>query len=157
MKIRVLLVGKTAFPYLEEGIGIYSKRLDHYCDFSLEVIPDIRNAGTMDRTRLMQLESEELLKRIKPGDIVVVLDENGKQVNSEGFSLQLNKWMVSGNKNLVFIIGGAFGTDTRLKSRADFKLSVSSMTFSHQMIRLIFLEQLYRAFTIIKNEPYHHR
>jgi 23S rRNA (pseudouridine1915-N3)-methyltransferase len=111
----------------------------------------------MDRTRLMQLESEELLKRIKPGDIVVVLDENGKQVNSEGFSLQLNKWMVSGNKNLVFIIGGAFGTDTRLKSRADFKLSVSSMTFSHQMIRLIFLEQLYRAFTIIKNEPYHHR
>ncbi len=157
MKIRLLVIGKTSASYLEEGIGIYSGRLVHYSDFSIDVIADVRNAGALDKPKLLQLESQEIRKRIKPGDIVVLLDEKGKQISSEGFAKQLEKWMLAGNKNLVFVVGGAFGVDEALKKRSDFKMSLSSMTFSHQMVRLIFLEQLYRAFTILKNEPYHHR
>ena len=157
MKIRLLVIGKTSATYLEEGISVYSDRLDHYCDFTIEVISDIKNARSLDNSKLMKLESMEFLKRIKPGDITVLLDENGKQFSSDGFAKQLDKWAQTGNKNLFFIIGGAFGADEVLKERADFRLSLSSMTFSHQMVRMIFLEQLYRAFTILKNEKYHHR
>ena len=152
-----MVVGKTAFPYLENGCDVYKNRLIHYCDLTIEIIPDIRNAGSMDKIKLVQLESQEIRNRIKPGDYVVLLDENGKQLSSEGFSTQLNKWQLSGIKRIVFVIGGAFGTDEQLKLKSDLKLSLSMMTFSHQMIRLIFLEQLYRAFTILKNEQYHHR
>ena len=152
-----MVVGKTAFPYLEDGCDLYKNRLGHYCDFTFEIIPDIRNAGSMDKPKLIQLESKEIINRIKPGDFVVLLDENGKHMSSDGFAIQLNKWQLSGMKRIIFIIGGAFGADESLKIKADFKLSLSQMTFSHQMIRLIFLEQLYRAFTILKNEQYHHR
>lgn len=157
MKIRLLVVGKTSVSWLEEGMGVYRNRLDHYCDFSIDVIPDIRNAGTMDKIKLMHLEAKEITKRLRPGELLLLLDENGRQFTSEDFAERLNKWMVAGNRSIAFVIGGAFGIDPELKQKADFILSLSEMTFSHQLIRVIFLEQLYRAFTILKNEPYHHR
>ncbi|HMT30870.1 MAG TPA: 23S rRNA (pseudouridine(1915)-N(3))-methyltransferase RlmH [Bacteroidia bacterium] len=157
MKIRLLMIGKTSENYLEEGIQMYVKRLSHYCDFSMEVIPDVKRTPSTLPDKLKDLEADAFLKKIGVRDNVILLDENGKSYSSEGFAAFIEKWMVSGDKNLVFIIGGAFGFGKALYDRAEMKISLSGMTFSHQMVRLIFAEQLYRAFTILRNEPYHHK
>lgn len=157
MKIKLMMIGKTAFRYLDEGMDLYIKRLAHYTDLTLEIIPDVKRTPASAPEKLKELEAEAFLKKIGPRDAVVLLDENGRTYSSEKFADQVQKWLHAGDKNIVFIIGGAFGFGDTLYERALMKLSLSEMTFSHQMVRLIFLEQLYRAFTIIKNEPYHHR
>ena len=157
MKIKLLVIGKTSESYLSEGIALYLKRLSHYIDFSFEVLPDIKRAPSMLSDQLKEAESAAFMKKIGERDFVILLDENGKTYTSEGFASQIEKWMVTGDKNPVFIIGGAFGFGKALTERAALKISLSEMTFSHQMVRLIFVEQLYRAFTIIRNEPYHHK
>lgn len=157
MKFKLLAIGKTAFPYLDEGIAVYTKRLVHYSDFSFEIVADVKASASMDPAKVKELEATAILKKINERDLVVLLDENGKQLTSEGFANQINKWMVGGDSNVVFVIGGAFGFGEALKKRASFLLSLSGMTFSHQMVRLIFVEQLYRAFTIIRGEGYHHK
>jgi len=157
MKIKLLAIGKTSAAYLDEGIAVYLKRLVHYTDFSFEIVPDVKSNSTMEPNKLKELEAQAFLKRITTKDQVVLLDENGKRFSSEGLAKQMSAWMMSGDKNIVFIIGGAFGFGEELKKRAAMSLSLSEMTFSHQMVRLIFVEQLYRAFTIIKGEAYHHK
>lgn len=151
------MIGKTAFSYLDEGMELYTKRLVHYTDLTLEIIPDVKRTATTSPDKLKDLEADAFLKKIGPRDAIVLLDENGKTFSSEKFAAQVQKWMQSGDKNIVFIIGGAYGFGNSLYDKALMKISLSEMTFSHQMVRLIFLEQLYRAFTIIKNEPYHHK
>ncbi len=157
MKIKLLMIGKTAFGYLNEGMDIYIKRLSHYTDLTLEIIPDVKIAASTSQEKLKDLEAVAILKKIGLRDVVVLLDENGKTFSSVKFATQIQKWMESGDKNMVFIIGGAFGFGNALHERSQMKISLSEMTFSHQMVRLIFLEQLYRSFTIIKNEAYHHK
>jgi len=135
----------------------YSKRLGHYIQFEMNVIPDIKNAKNLSETLQKKAEGDEILKRINASETLILLDENGKSYSSEKFSEFLQKKMNSGLKNLVFVIGGPYGFSDEIYDRANGKISLSSMTFSHQMVRLFFIEQLYRAFTILRNEPYHHR
>lgn len=156
MKVRFFMIGKTAEPYLEEGMAIYEKRLPHYLPFQSEVLPDIKNARNMDEQSLKQKEGEAVLKRLDPRDFLVLLDEKGRSFRSVQFAAQLEKWSVQGVDSLVFLIGGAYGFSEAIYHRAAMQMSLSPMTFSHQMVRLIFLEQLYRAFSINKGEPYHH-
>lgn len=156
MKIVLTVVGKTVFNYLDAGIAEYKKRLKRYIKFDIEVVPEIKKSKSLSQVEQKKAETEKVLSTIKTGDCVVLLDEKGKQFNSEEFAEFINKRMISGLKRLVFVIGGAYGVDKKLFDRADFVISLSSMTFSHQMVRLFFAEQCYRAFTILKNEPYHH-
>lgn len=156
MKITLRLIGKTADKYLEEGISIYQKRLSHYADFRIDVVPDIKGAKNMDKPTLIEKEGKAFLDRMDKRDFLVLLDEKGKNLRSVEFASRLDKWAVEGKSHLVFLVGGAFGFSQEVYDRADFMLSLSPMTFSHQMVRLIFTEQLYRAFTILKGEPYHH-
>ncbi len=157
MKIKLLVIGKTSGSWLNEGIDIYVKRLLHYTDFNIEVVPDIKNPASLSESQLKEMESSQFMKKIDDRDWVVLLDENGKQFTSEAFAGVLEKWMVGGTQKVVFIIGGAFGFGSDLVNRANMKIALSEMTFSHQMVRLIFVEQLYRGFTIIRNESYHHK
>jgi 23S rRNA (pseudouridine1915-N3)-methyltransferase len=156
MNVALLVVGKTDEKWLQEGIDQYSKRLGHYVNFTIEVIPSLKNAKNFSENLLKQKEGELLLAKIFPTDYVVVLDENGKQFSSMEFSSNLQGIMNAGNKRAVFIVGGAFGFSADVYARANSKISLSKMTFSHQMIRLFFVEQLYRAFTILRGEKYHH-
>lgn len=155
MKVIFRMVGKTQFPYLEEGIGLYEKRLKRYLPIELEVLSDIKNAGKMEPEQLVQKEGELMLSRLKPDDGLILLDEKGKHLSSREFSVFLDQNLQMPYKNLIFQVGGAFGFSKEVYARANEKLSLSSLTFSHQMVRLFFLEQLYRAMTILKNEPYH--
>ena len=155
MKITFLVVGKTKEEYLEDGISIYSNRLKHYADFQLKILPDLKNIQSMPIPQQKQKEAELILKNISNSQFVVLLDEKGKQFSSVQLSDFIEKSALKGISDLVFIVAGAFGADETLKKRADMMLSLSAMTFSHQMIRLFFVEQLYRAFTIIKGEKYH--
>ena len=154
MKIELWVVGKTAFKYLEEGIGLYEKRLKHYTSFELTVLPDVKNPP-LSTEALKTKEGELILNKLTKDDVLVLLDENGKQQTSMEFSKFIENQQISSTKRLVFQIGGAFGFSEAVYQRANFKLSLSKMTFSHQMIRLFFVEQLYRAFTIIRGEKYH--
>ena len=156
MKITLLTIGKTEDKYLTEGIGIYLKRLKHYIPFKITEIPDLKNTKGLSREQQKSKESELIFKNINSTDHVILLDENGKELTSIEFSGLLNKKMVGGLQHLVFIVGGPYGFDQDLYDRCNDKISLSKMTFSHQMIRLFFAEQLYRAFTILKGEPYHH-
>ena len=155
MKTELWAIGKTSEPYLEEGMALYQKRLGYYLKFGLEIIPDVRKAGKLSPDQLKVKEAESVLRRLQPGDFLVLLDEAGKQRTSESFAGLLNHKMQMSYKRLIFLIGGAYGFSPELYARADGKLSLSRMTFSHQMVRLFFLEQLYRAMTILNNEPYH--
>ena len=155
MKMELWAIGKTSEPYLEEGMALYQKRLGYYLKFGLEIIPDVRKAGKLSPDQLKVKEAESVLRRLQPGDFLVLLDEAGKQQTSESFAGFLNHKMQMSYKRLIFLIGGAYGFSPELYARADGKLSLSRMTFSHQMVRLFFLEQLYRAMTILNNEPYH--
>ena len=157
MKIKLLAIGKTDNKNLQLFIDDYIKRLGFYISFELQMIPDLKKTRSLTETLQKQKEGELLLKYIDPSDEVILLDENGKSYSSVAFSELLQKKMNSGIKTLVFIIGGPYGFSEEVYSRANGKVSLSAMTFSHQMVRLFFIEQLYSAFTILKNEPYHHR
>lgn len=157
MKITLLAIGKTDNNHLQSLIKEYSKRLGFYVSFEMELIPDIKNAKNLSETLQKKAEGDEILKRITSAETLIILDKNGKMYSSEYFSEFLQKKMNSGLKNLVFVIGGPYGFSEEVYKRSNGKLSLSSMTFSHQMVRLFFIEQLYRAFTILRNEPYHHK
>jgi 23S rRNA (pseudouridine1915-N3)-methyltransferase len=148
-------IGKTADKYLEEGCSIYERRLKHYLSYETVLIPDIKNGGKLDPEQLKIKEGEQILQRLKNEDCLILLDERGKVYTSEQFAANMDQWFQAPYKRLVFQVGGAFGFSEAVYQRANYKLSLSAMTFSHQMIRLFFLEQLYRAMTILRNEPYH--
>ena len=156
MKILLLVIGKTDEDYLITGIKKYVGRLGHYVSFEMKEIPDIRNRKTLSEEQQKKSESFLLLSQFQVGDYIILLDENGKQFTSVDFSENLEKLMASGSKRIVFVIGGPYGFSQDVYAKANAKMSLSPMTFSHQMVRLIFVEQLYRAFTILKGEPYHH-
>ena len=157
MTIKLLTIGKTDEQSLQHLIETYVNRLAHYNRFEFEMIPDIKKTKNLSAEQQKTAEGKLLLDKLSPSDHVVLLDENGKQFSSEAFSEFLQKRLNSGMKQLIFIIGGPYGFSEEISSRANGKLSLSKMTFSHQMVRLFFVEQLYRAFTILKNEPYHHK
>ncbi len=155
MNIKLIVVGKSEEKYLREAVEIYLKRLTHYINFEIVVLPDVKNAKNMSVSELKDKEAELILKHSAKTDKVVLLDEKGKEFSSVEFSKYIEKQMNASLKTLAFVVGGAFGFSEKVYSQANEKLSISKMTFSHQMIRLLFVEQLYRAFTIIKGEPYH--
>lgn len=157
MRVEFRAIGKTSFPYLREGVDLYEKRLKHYLSYSSSILPDVKNAKNLSPDQLKIKEGQIILKDIADGDFLVILDEKGKTYTSEQFSLFLEKKMQMSYKRIIFLVGGAFGFSAEVYRRADTKLSLSAMTFSHQMIRLFFTEQLYRACTIMKGEPYHNR
>ena len=157
MTIKLLAIGKTDHKDLQSLIDEYQKRLGFYIKFQFDIIPDLKKAKNLSEDQQKQKEGELILSKLNPTDILILFDENGKQYDSVGFSNYLQKHMNSGIKQLVFVIGGPYGFSPDVYQKAKGKLSLSKMTFSHQMIRLFIIEQLYRGFTILKNEPYHHR
>ncbi|MCH1538375.1 MAG: 23S rRNA (pseudouridine(1915)-N(3))-methyltransferase RlmH [Flavobacteriaceae bacterium] len=157
MEIQLICIGKTDNNDLQKLILNYQDRLKHYIKFTLQIIPDIKGAKNLSQEQQKNKEAELIEKQIKSSDLVVLLDEHGKEYSSVGFSEFLNKKMNSGSKRLIFIIGGPYGFSKTLHQKYNSKIALSQMTFSHQMIRLFFVEQVYRAYTILKNEPYHHR
>lgn len=157
MTIKLLAIGKTDNKALLSLIEEYIKRLNFYLTFKFEVIPDLKKAKNLSEDQQKQKEGELILSAIKSTDVVILLDENGKQFDSVTFSSYLQKHMNSGIKQLVFVIGGPYGFSQSVYKQAQGKLSLSKMTFSHQMVRLFITEQIYRGFTILKNEPYHHK
>lgn len=157
MNIRLLAIGKTDNKALQSLIDDYQKRLSFYIKFDIEIIPDIKNVKHLSEAQQKEKEGELILGKLTPTDQLVLLDENGKHFSSMGFSEELQKKMNSGVKTLVYVIGGPYGFSDALYQKAQGKIALSSMTFSHQMVRLFFIEQLYRGFTILKNEPYHHQ
>jgi 23S rRNA (pseudouridine1915-N3)-methyltransferase len=156
MKITLLAVGKTEDKYLIEGIEKYLGRLKHYIGFNLVVIPELKNTKNLTEGQQKTKEAEFILKQLNNTDSVILLDEKGKKYTSVQFANYLNKQMIGSVQHIVFIIGGPYGFDESIYKRAQGSISLSDMTFSHQMVRLFFVEQLYRAFTILKGEPYHH-
>ena len=156
MTIKLLTIGKTDNKQLQLLMDDYTKRLGHYIKFNLEIIPDLKKVKHLSEAQQKQKEGELILSKVSNTDVLVLLDENGKQLDSVGFSSYLQKYMNSGIKQLIFVIGGPYGFSDEVYKKAQSKLSLSKMTFSHQMVRLFFIEQLYRGFTILRNEPYHH-
>jgi 23S rRNA (pseudouridine1915-N3)-methyltransferase len=157
MNIRLLTIGKTDNKSLQTLIDDYTKRLSFYVKFDLEIIPDIKNVKNLSETQQKEKEGELILSKITPTDHLILLDENGKTFSSVGFSDFLQKKMNAGTKTLVFVIGGPYGFSETVYQKAQGKVSLSEMTFSHQMVRLFVIEQIYRGFTILRNEPYHHQ
>lgn len=157
MQIKLLAIGKTDNKQLQTLIDDYQKRLGFYIKFDFEIIPDLKKVKNLSEAQQKQKEGELLLAKLSTTDVLILLDENGKQHDSLGFSEYLQKHMNSGVKQVVFVIGGPYGFSQEVYNKANGKIALSKMTFSHQMIRLFMVEQLYRAFTILRNEPYHHR
>jgi len=157
MKIDLVLVGKSYQKYLQEGIDIYLKRLKHYCQFEMKVIPDLKSTKSLSEEQQKEKEGELILNQLKDSDFVILLDERGESLSSVDFAQLIEKRQVAGTRRLSFVIGGPYGFSKEVYAKANAKLSLSAMTFSHQMVRLLFIEQLYRAFTIINGEPYHHK
>lgn len=155
MKVHVYYIGKTSAAYLRDGEAIYAKRLKHYLPVTFEVLPDIKNAGKLKPTQLKEREGELILSRLKNDDGLILLDEGGKQFGSVDFAHWLDRQLQMPYKRLVFLVGGAFGFSQAVYARANGKLSLSKLTFSHQMIRVFFAEQLYRGMTILRGEKYH--
>lgn len=156
MKITLLTVGKTEIPWVRQGLETYVSRLVHYVPFTISEIPQLKNVSALSFQQIKEKEGKLVLKALKPSDTVILLDEHGKEFRSVEFASYLESQMAAGGKDIVFIIGGAYGFSDEVHARCDGKISLSKMTFSHQMVRTIFVEQLYRAFTIMKGEPYHH-
>ncbi|MFL0682459.1 MAG: 23S rRNA (pseudouridine(1915)-N(3))-methyltransferase RlmH [Algoriphagus aquaeductus] len=156
MQIKLLAIGKTDHASIQDLIREYSSRLGYYIRFDLEVIPDLKNTKSISETTQKEKEGELILKKIQTSDELILLDERGKTFTSMEFSDYLQKKMNAGLRQLIFVIGGPYGFSEAVYSRANGKISLSKMTFSHQMIRPFFIEQIYRAFTILRNEPYHH-
>lgn len=157
MRICLLVIGKTDEAYLQKGLELFLKRIPHYISFEMKVIPDIKNSKNLSEDQQKEKEGELILQQVTTSDELFLLDELGMEASSVEFARFLEKKMISGIKRLVFVIGGPYGFSGSVYSRANGKVSLSKMTFSHQMVRLIFLEQLYRAMTILKGEPYHHQ
>ncbi len=156
MKIKLVVTGKTDEGYLIEGMRSYEARIKRYVSIEIIEIAGLRNASNLSREEWKAKEGAKILSLLTPKDMVILLDERGKMMSSAEFSSFLNQKFGSGSKNLVFVTGGPYGFDEGVRKRADSSLSLSRMTFSHQMVRLFFLEQLYRALTILRNEAYHH-
>ncbi|MFT5581854.1 MAG: 23S rRNA (pseudouridine1915-N3)-methyltransferase [Psychromonas sp.] len=156
VKIKLICIGKTGKSFLVEGEKEYAKRLSYYVGFEKIEIPDIKNAKKLSFEQVKDKEGKEILQKIDNVDYVICLDEKGKTFTSEKFADYMQQRFNQGGKAIAFVIGGAYGFSDELYSRADAKISLSSMTFSHQMVRMIFLEQVYRSMTILKGEPYHH-
>lgn len=156
MKVLLLWVGKTDFNFVDEGIKTYAERIKRYVPFEIQEIRDLKNKKVLETAQIKKLEGEEILSRLSPGDYVVLLDEKGKEFTSLQFSTYMTQVFNQGIKRMVFVIGGAYGFSDEVYARARDKVSLSKMTYSHQLIRVVFLEQLYRSQTIIKGEPYHH-
>ena len=156
MKIKLIAIGKTDDKNLQTLIDVYQNRLKHYVNFQLEIIPDIKNAKNLSQIQQKEKEGSLILNKLNATDELILLDEKGKELRSIEFSKYFQKKMLSGIKQLVFVIGGPYGFSDDVYKKAKGKISLSKMTFSHQMIRLFIIEQIYRAFTILKNEPYHH-
>ena len=154
MRITLLTMGKTDIPWVAEGLRMYSSRLVHYAPFSVNELPELKGAGSLSRDQVKSREAALLLKAVKPSDTVILLDEHGDEYTSLQFSDRIQKYLLAG-RDLVFVVGGAYGFAPEVYARADGKLSLSKMTVSHQLVRTIFAEQLYRAFTILRGEPYH--
>ena len=157
MKITFLTVGKTDEPWLREGINKYVSRLKHYTKLTIIDIDELKNTKSLTQEQQKAREAELILKKITPLDHVILLDEKGMDLTSTQFAAYIDKKTIGSVSSMVFIVGGPYGFDQSVYGRANEKLSLSGMTFSHQMVRLFFIEQLYRAFTIIKGEPYHHQ
>ena len=157
MNIKLIAIGKTDNKNLIGLIEDYQKRLGHYIRFEFEIIPDLKKVKHLSETQQKEKEGELILAKTLKSDVLLLLDENGKQLDSVAFSGYLQKHMNAGIKTLIFVIGGPYGFSDAVYKRANGKLGLSKMTFSHQMVRLFFIEQLYRGFTILRNEPYHHR
>ena len=156
MKAILLSVGKTDDDFYAQAIDVFKKRLGFYIPFDMEFVPDLKNTKNLSEKEQKNLEGEGILNRIQPGDYVVLLDDKGKQYSSTEFARFMEKKSHSVPKRLVFVVGGPYGFSDAVYARANEKLSLSKMTFTHQMVRLVFVEQLYRAMTILNNEPYHH-
>lgn len=156
MKITLLVIGKTDAAYLNEGINEYVKRINHYINFDIEVIPDVKKSRSLSEEQQKNLEGEHIIAKNLPGKELHLFDEKGKMFNSRELAGFLEKKMVSGLKELVLVIGGPYGFSQKVYENGVSKISLSKLTFSHQMVRLMCVEQIYRAFTILKNEPYHH-
>ena len=156
MNIELIVVGKTDSREVEALVEMYAKRVNRYCRFSITTLADVRNTRNMAASRQKQMEGESILRLIGDGDFLVLMDEKGAQYTSMEYAQWLQKRMLSGVKRLALVIGGPYGFSEEVYARADQKISLSKMTFSHQIVRAIFAEQLYRAFTILNNEPYHH-
>lgn len=157
MNIKLIAIGKTDQKNLQALMDEYQKRLSFYIKFELEIIPDIKNAKNLSEQQQKEKEGELILQKLSPTDFLILLDENGKSFSSVEFSEELQKKMNAGLKTLVYVIGGPYGFSEAVYQKAQQKISLSKMTFSHQMVRLFFIEQLYRGFTILRNEPYHHQ
>lgn len=155
MRITLLLIGKTEAGWLQSGVEVYSQRLGHYVRFNKIEITPPKSTKQLNSTQLKEAEGKLILKYVEDVDHLILLDERGKAFTSEGFSSWLQKVMNGGTRHLMFVVGGAFGFSDEVYAAAKEKLALSEMTFSHQMVRLFFVEQLYRAFTILRNEPYH--
>lgn len=156
MKVVLILNGKTEDDYIIKGCNIYEQRLKHYVTFEVITVPALKNTKALSIEKQKQKEGELVLKMLQTSDKLILLDEVGKEYNSVDFASFMQQQMNSGIKNLVFVVGGPYGFSDEVYKRANGKVALSKMTFSHQMVRLFFIEQLYRAMTILRNEPYHH-
>ncbi len=156
MKIVVVAIGNIKTDYIAKGIEVYKNRLRHYIDFDMIDIPDIKNTKSLTHDRQKEIEGDGILKALLPGDVMMLMDERGREYSSRELSVMLSKRMLSGIKRLVFVVGGPYGFSEAVYNRADGKISMSRLTFPHELARMILVEQLYRAFTILKGEPYHH-
>lgn len=156
MKMTLLTVGKTDKDWVRQGLDIYISRLKHYVPFSITEIPELKNVSSLSKDQIKTREGELILKNIRPTDDVILLDEHGKEYSSMELAKIIQDKITYGGRDIVYVIGGAYGFSEAVYKRADSKLSLSRMTFSHQMVRAIFAEQIYRAFTIMRGEPYHH-
>lgn len=156
MTLELIVIGKTDSEEVAALVGMYARRVNHYCKFTVTTLPDVRTTRSMTVRQQRTAEGEAILRQLSQGDYVVLLDERGDEMRSVEFALWLQKRLNSGVKRLVLVIGGPYGFSDEVYARANAKLSLSRMTFSHQIVRAIFAEQIYRAFTILRNEPYHH-
>jgi len=156
VKLHVIFTGRTIGKLLQDAIADYTSRVGHYIPFSMEELPDLKKVRSLSEEQQKEREADLLLHALQPGDILILLDECGKEFTSREFSAFLEQKMFTVGKRLVFLIGGPYGFSPRIYAAAQMKISLSKMTFSHQMVRLFFMEQLYRAFTIMRSEPYHH-
>jgi len=155
MRITLIETGKTRDPFIREGVELFRSRVIHYVPFQIDTLPDLKNTRNLGMKEVQEREGQILLKRLKPGDFMILLDERGKEFHSISFAEYLNG-LEGRVKHLLFVIGGPYGFSEEVYKRADASLSLSKLTFSHQLVRVIFMEQLYRAYTILKGEPYHH-
>ncbi len=156
MKIVLMTVGKTTTDYLRKGIEMYASRIGHYIQFELNELPDIRNTKSLTEAQQKEREGEMILGALQPSDVIVLLDERGREMTSREFSEDIDRYGIRGTKRLVYVVGGPYGFAQSVYSRANAKLSLSRMTYPHEMVRLFFTEQIYRAMTIMRGEPYHH-